>query len=63
MVKKKNEQENGIDGGLISVVDLLEQFSRKYSYEELKSGKFSKALDTANIEVIKLTIYHISLII
>lgn len=57
MSKKHSEQKNGIDGGLDDVKQILEQFSRKYTYEELKSGNFSKALDTANIEVFIFHIY------
>ena len=51
MVKNKVEQPTGIDGGLDSVPDLLNQYDRKYTYEEIKNGQFSKALDTANLEV------------
>jgi len=50
MCKKHSEQANGIHGGLEDVSDVLEQFTRTYTYEELCSGEFSKALDTANIE-------------
>jgi len=50
MNKRHAEQKNGLDGGLEDVRQLLEQFSRTYTYEELISGQFSKALDTANIE-------------
>jgi gelsolin len=51
MVKGKTEQPAGLDGELVEVSALLEQFTRKYTLEELTSGKFSKALDTANLEV------------
>ena len=51
MNKKTKEQSNGLSGGLEDVRSILTQFSRTYTYEELKNNQFSKALDTSNIEV------------
>ena len=39
------------DTGLEDVRALLEAFSRSYTYLELSTGQFPKALDTANLEV------------